>query len=45
LPWLPYVALVAGIVTIVAMMGVLGREGIGPLAGVMNKKNLQYEEE
>ena len=45
LPWLPYVALVAGVVTIVAMMGVLGREGIGPLAGVMNKKNLQYEEE
>ena len=45
LPWLPYVALVAGIVTIVAMMGVLGREGIGPLAGVMNKKNLHYEEE
>ena len=45
LPWLPYAALVAGVVTIVAMMGVLGREGIGPLAGVMNKKNSLLEEE
>ena len=45
LPWLPYAALVAGVVTIVAMMGILGREGIGPLAGVMNNKNVQYEEE
>ena len=45
LPWLPYAALVAGVVTIVAMMGVLGREGIGPLAGVMYNKNLHYEEE
>ena len=45
--WLPYAALVAGfnVVTIVAMMGILGREGIGPLAGVMNNKNVQYEEE
>ena len=39
LPWLPYAALVAGIATVVAMMGVLGREGIGPLAGVLNNKN------
>ncbi|MGB0448922.1 MAG: hypothetical protein ACPGMV_07920 [Candidatus Poseidoniaceae archaeon] len=45
LPWLPYAALVAGVVTIVAMMGILGREGIGPLAGFMQDKNLQYEEE
>ncbi|MGB2031874.1 MAG: hypothetical protein ACPHX9_06330 [Candidatus Poseidoniaceae archaeon] len=45
LPWLPYAALVAGVVTIVAMMGILGREGIGPLAGLMYDKNLQYEEE
>ena len=45
LPWLPYAALVAGVVTIVAMMGILGREGIGPLAGLMHNKNLHYEEE
>ena len=45
LPWLPYAALVAGVVTIVAMMGILGREGIGPLAGIMHHKNFQYEEE
>ena len=45
LPWLPYAALVAGVVTIVAMMGILGREGIGPLAGLMYDKNLHYEEE
>ena len=45
LPWLPYAALVAGIATVVAMMGVLGREGIGPLAGVLNNKNALEEEE
>ena len=45
LPWLPYASLVAGVVTIVAMMGILGREGIGPLAGVLNNKNLLIEEE
>ena len=45
LPWLPYASLVAGVVTIVAMMGILGREGIGPLAGIMHNKNHQYEEE
>ena len=45
LPWLPYASLVAGVVTIVAMMGILGREGIGPLAGVLNNKNLPIEEE
>ena len=45
LPWLPYAALVAGVVTVVAMMGILGREGIGPLAGVMNNKNVHDEEE
>ncbi len=45
LPWLPYAALVAGIATVVAMMGVLGREGIGPLAGVLNNKNVLEEEE
>ncbi|CAI8373608.1 MAG: Uncharacterised protein [Candidatus Poseidoniaceae archaeon] len=45
LPWLPYAALVAGVVTIVAMMGILGREGIGPLAGFMQDKNILYEEE
>ena len=28
-----------------AMMGILGREGIGPLAGLMYDKNLVYEEE
>ena len=32
--WIPYAVLGVGFCTVVLMLGVLGREGIGPLAGV-----------
>ena len=45
LPWLPYLALASGLLTIVAMMGVLGREGIGPMGGIMSQRKPSLEEE
>ena len=45
LPWLPYVALASGFLTILAMMGVLGREGIGPMGGIMSQRKPSLEEE
>lgn len=34
-PWIPYAVVAVGFATVVLMMGVLGREGIGPLADWM----------
>ena len=45
LPWLPYLALASGLLTIVVMMGVLGREGIGPMGGIMSQRKPSLEEE
>jgi hypothetical protein len=45
LPWLPYVALASGFLTILVMMGVLGREGIGPMGGIMSQRKPSLEEE
>ena len=45
LPWLPYVALASGFLTILVMMGVLGREGIGPMGGIMSQRKPSVEEE
>ena len=45
LPWLPYVALASGVLTILVRMGVRGREGIGPMGGIMSQRKPSLEEE
>ena len=43
--WIPYAVFGVGFVTVVSMLGILGREGLGPMAKFFNEQNVAQEEE
>ena len=43
--WIPYAVFGVGFVTVVSMLGILGREGLGPMANMFNQQNAPQDEE
>ena len=43
--WIPYAVFGVGFVTVVSMLGILGREGLGPMANMFDQQNAPQDEE